>query len=714
VVCVAVLATLLNASPVAAAGPTWAEGEWSDVADWPFIAAHASVSTDGKILTYGAMGGDDPSADMMIDVWDPSKGLGADSHQTSVHQLGIDLFCSFLLSSPDGEGTLLIGGTISGARGLPNFAARFMDGQLTDFPEMHFPRWYGTGTTLPDGRILMQGGVPLADDNENAIDTAEVYSEGKGWTKLTGTTPSGIWDDLGWWYPKSYVTPAGKVWNLGHHQEMFYVDPDGVGAVERLGRYDEPSIVGRVASAVNYAPGMVLHVGGHKATIFDLNYDPPRITDAATMHKNRLFANAVVLPDGRVLVHGGSAEFNDNVGVAYAPEIWDPATNTWTLLAASQTPRLYHSTLLLLPDGRIFSGGGGAEGPQDHLNAEVFTPPYLFAKTGKLAARPQLSGAPKSIEYGQSFSINTTGKVDRVTMIRSGTNTHGMNTQAFVELEFSQAGGVLAIEAPSHATVATPGDYMIFALNAAGVPSESPIVQLSGEGATPPAATPNPDPAGFVHPWTGPAPGQQPVITPTDPKVPPATDPRDLVVECGGLEATIIGTPGNDTLTGTSGADVIAGLQGDDVITGLGGDDIICGGRGNDVLIGGQGFDQLFGAQGNDRLFAVSTSSDIDSQGARMFGGAGADYMVGSTRWDRMQGGKGNDTLDGHKGRDWLRGGVGHDKLDGGGGVDDVHGGAGRDTIQAGPGDKVRGGIGVDTCENAGTAASAWSCEQSD
>ena len=41
------------------------------------------------------------------------------------------------------------------------------------------------------------------------------------------------------------------------------------------------------------------------------------------------------------------------------PEMWDPATGAWSQMAPMAIPRTYHSVALLLPDGRVFSGGGG-------------------------------------------------------------------------------------------------------------------------------------------------------------------------------------------------------------------------------------------------------------------------------------------------------------------------------------------------------------------
>ena len=126
--------------------------------------------------------------------------------------------------------------------------------------------------------------------------------------------------------------------------------------------------------------------------------------------------NATILPDGTVLVTGGTrgggapgtAEaFNDlDPGQpVHIAELWDPKTGQWTMLAAEKTDRCYHSTAVLLPDGRVLSAGGGefilnegtpqqvANNPQDtHYDAQVFSPPYLFK-----GPQPQITSAPDSV-----------------------------------------------------------------------------------------------------------------------------------------------------------------------------------------------------------------------------------------------------------------------------------------------------------------------------
>lgn len=86
-------------------------------------------------------------------------------------------------------------------------------------------------------------------------------------------------------------------------------------------------------------------------------------------------------------------------------------------------------------------------------------------------------------------------------------------------------------------------------------------------------------------PVPGPGPGPNP-----DP------DP-DPGYECFGLEATMVGTDGNNTIHGTSGRDVIVARGGDDIIYGDGGDDVICAGNGDDHLRGGSGDDECRGGQ---------------------------------------------------------------------------------------------------------------------
>src|SRR5437870_8208170 len=132
------------------------------------------------------------------------------------------------------------------------------------------------------------------------------------------------------------------------------------------------------------------------------------------MAYGRKLHNATLLPDGKVLVTGGTQGLEDpntnSSNPAYACEMWDPATGTWKTMASLTVFRGYHSIAALLPDGRVLSAGGEFGG----ASAEVYSPPYLF--TG---SRPTITWAPTSIAYGQAFFVGAPDaeRISRVTVI---------------------------------------------------------------------------------------------------------------------------------------------------------------------------------------------------------------------------------------------------------------------------------------------------------
>src|SRR5262245_35095165 len=117
----------------------------------------------------------------------------------------------------------------------------------------------------------------------------------------------------------------------------------------------------------------------------------------------RTYHTLTILPDGNVLVTGGVQTNNPASPPAFAAEIWNAQTETWSTMASEQMVRSYHSTALLLPDGRVLvSGSGGCCGAPNQYNGEIFSPPYLFK-----GPRPTITSAPQVLEYGASFSLGT-------------------------------------------------------------------------------------------------------------------------------------------------------------------------------------------------------------------------------------------------------------------------------------------------------------------
>jgi hypothetical protein len=176
------------------------------------------------------------------------------------------------------------------------------------------------------------------------------------------------------------------------------------------------------------------------------------------------------------MLGGTSLGFNDPAGSVHAAEVWNPTTGVWTALASNTVTRMYHSTAVLLPDGRVLHTGSG-EGQKEvnQRNAEIFSPPYLFK-----GSRPTISDAPSSVSYGETFKVQSPDAEDiaQVTWVRLGATTHAFDqNQRFNRLEFSGSSS-LSVTAPANANVAPPGHYMLFILNKAGVPSKARIVRI--------------------------------------------------------------------------------------------------------------------------------------------------------------------------------------------------------------------------------------------
>lgn len=115
------------------------------------------------------------------------------------------------------------------------------------------------------------------------------------------------------------------------------------------------------------------------------------------------------------------------------------------------------------------------------------------------------------------------------------------------------------------------------------------------------------------------------------PFIPPGVTPPT----CNGLQATCVGTAGDDLLLGTEFPDVIVALAGNDVIHGDDGNDTICAGPGNDSILGARGKDTILGEEGDDFLFGAPEDDDLR-------GGPGYDVLWGGPGQDKLAGGEGD------------------------------------------------------------------------
>jgi hypothetical protein len=462
-------------------------GQWSSVYNWPQVAINLDLLPDGKILSYA----DDDDADYhrtgkrgpgfskayVTDI-QPDSPPGA---STYVPNNTTDLFCSGDAYMPDGR-MLVAGGHISDGVGSADASIfDFRDYSWTKVDSMNAGRWYPTATSLPNGEILITGGLI---DPTTVNQLPQVWKVNGGWRDL----PNASMEYAG--YAPMHVAPNGKVF-VSTSQTSRYIDTAGDGNLVTVAphRYQRPRDYG---SSVVYDDGKILVMGGdgngtdstpptETAEIIDLSAANPTWQWTSPMQYKRRQMNATLLADGTVLATGGTSTtgFNDASQAVMPAELWDPATGKWTTLASMAVPRMYHSTALLLPDGRVLSAGGGRPAPDhgtDNANVEIYSPPYLFH-----GARPHLISAPVSVNFGDTFTVQTTDAIDisKVTLVRLGVVTHAFNmNQRINRLPFTVGKSVLNITAPSNRNLTPPGHYMLFLINSKGVPSIAKIVQI--------------------------------------------------------------------------------------------------------------------------------------------------------------------------------------------------------------------------------------------
>jgi hypothetical protein len=431
-------------------------GAWSAPFNWPIVAVHLMLLPDGRILSIGRIG--------KPQLWDPATGVFTAAPAPAW------LFCAGQTLLPDGR-VLLAGGHISDNHGLPNITLfSTTDGWTTSAP-MAQGRWYPTATTMGNGEVVITAG---RDQAGVVVTTPEVWSNGVV-RQLTGAKKGLSY------YPRAFLTPTGTLYVAGPYG-TFFLSTAGLGSwktgpARRYGNRE-------YGSAVMYDDGKILTAGGGRTTntaeVLDLNEGVLNWTWTGSLAFARRHLNLTVLPTGEVLATDGVAgmAFNDVSTGVHAAELWNPATGQWTTLASSSVTRGYHSTALLLPDGRVLvAGAGDGAGAPNERDAEIFSPPYLFR-----GARPTITDAPVTFAYRSKFRILTpdAAAITRVSLIRLGSATHAFDAnQRFLPLTFTADTTGLTVTAPASLNRAPPGHYMVFILNGSNVPSVGRILRLN-------------------------------------------------------------------------------------------------------------------------------------------------------------------------------------------------------------------------------------------
>ncbi len=487
------VSTTVNVSALSAEATT---GKWDPPAAWDIVPLHMSLLPTGKILAWGKF---EIGSGMMAmpRLWDPAAGPPTTAAQANVDTM---LFCAGQALMADGR-LMVSGGHKADDRGLDvtNIFDPVTERWVTGLPKMAKGRWYPTVTTLADGRMITVAG---RDSASSVVMVPEVW-ENNRWAQLTGASLNLPY------YPRQFVAPNGKLFYAGERVRARWLDVDAVTSKGR-GKWTSSASLSHqwlfnrdYGSAAMYDTGKILYVGGGgnlnwstpdpKAGLptatsetIDLNVAGPRWSSTASMRYPRRHLNATILPDGQVLVTGGTSAggFNDLSGAVRAAEVWNPATGQWTELASNSIDRAYHSVSLLLPDGTVLHGASGDANvplsPQPYpkqANHEIFRPPYLFR-----GARPTITSLSKAtVAYGETFTVSTpnAAQIVQARWIRLGSVTHAFDAnQRANTLTFSRGAGLVRVTAPSNSRRAPPGHYLLFLLNRNGVPSVGRIVKV--------------------------------------------------------------------------------------------------------------------------------------------------------------------------------------------------------------------------------------------
>ncbi|KKY39688.1 putative galactose oxidase [Diaporthe ampelina] len=512
------------------------KGKWSDLMRLPVIPVAAYIvpafPASERMLFFSSFRASDFSgATGKTQFGDLNLGTGEVS-QREVANTNHDMFCPALSSLEDGR-MVISGGSDAEAVSIYNPETN----EFTRAPNMTIARGYQSSCTLSDGRVFTIGG---SYSGGRGGKNGEVYDAVTNeWTYLPDAAVEGMLtaDKVGNWRQDNhgwlFGWKNGSVFQAGPSKTQHWYGTEGNGSVLEAGTRDDDDAMCGIWAIYDAVAGKVLSaVGSPDYTDSDANnrahvttvgepWEPSTVERMPDPAYPRGFANAVVLPDGTVLVTGGqkrSLVFKDTDGILY-PELFDPVKQTWAQMAPEAVPRNYHSLSILLPDATVFSGGGGmcyvksmaaddsdCDRTVDHPDGQVFSPPYLFNEDGSEATRPTVAtlsatnataGATlKVVVQNEEAAGNST-----LVLIRIGSVTHSTNTDqrrvplVDVTVTGTQVAGEVAEDGSlanskpvgTEYTVVLPGDYGIlipgfyhlFAVSSNGVPSVAKTLQIT-------------------------------------------------------------------------------------------------------------------------------------------------------------------------------------------------------------------------------------------
>ena len=555
-------------------------GRWSSPFDWPVVSIHLLLLPDGNVMSYGSFSADikknqgeqikknkeivlsnnkklnrdaggvqwehlEVFKGIDFDIWNPTKGVGADSHHTIKKPIVFDAFCSIArLYNLD---TLFVLGGNKYRGNSPDSTKRtvFYDVKTKKFKagkNLNHARWYGSIVRWND-ELVMFGGIHNTKGTYSLIPEI-LKKDSKGefyWKELPlgesveffGSTN----DDLAYSYPKTYLAPDGNIFGISYNK-LWSFNPDSGKPIMRTGtiplekgmkiriidvathetkhkdkdklinindatnKMDHMETAGLLtgtigASVGNKATSVMIEdkiymMGGTQVGYVASNHlnridisdtFNPKVKRLSPMHIPRSYANSLILPNGNIFVNGGqyindTSNPHDQRFAVYNAEIYDVQSNTWKLLPKALIPRNYHNSSLLLLDGSILVTGG------DSWNAEIYYPDYLMEQANEgsmvLAKKPIISTLVKNYLIGDNIEFTADSDISSVSLISAGSTTHSQGVELkYFNLKFDKKNDQIIAKLPDNRKTLQKGVYILFALNANGVPSQGQTLMIN-------------------------------------------------------------------------------------------------------------------------------------------------------------------------------------------------------------------------------------------
>ncbi|KAF5628787.1 sialidase-1 [Fusarium sp. NRRL 52700] len=486
--------------------PQASQGAWGPTINFPIIPVAGTVDPNtGKVLVWSSWARDTmaggPGGLTLTSTWDPATGQVAERQVTETNH---DMFCPGI--SLDGNGQLVVTGGNNAERTslFDPVQQAWVSG-----PNMQAARGYQSSATTSTGKVFTIGG---SWSGGWSFKNGEVYDpKKKTWTMLKNADVQKMLTDDAQGLFRSdnhawlFGWKSGTVFQAGPSKNMnWYYTEKKNGDVKTAGqrasdRGVAPDAMCGNAIMFDAVKGKILTNGGtpnyqdsdattdaHIITVGNPGTNATVAYASEGLFFPRVFHSSVVLPNGNVFITGGqkyAIPFEDSTP-QLQPEMYYPDKDGFELMKPNNIVRTYHSIALLLPDGRVFNGGGGLCGGCDtnHFDAQLYTPPYLYDSKGKLATRPKITSVSvSSVKVGGTVTVQTGGAIVQASLVRYGTATHTVNTdQRRIPLTLANAGkNSYSFQVPSDPGIALPGYWMLFVMDKNGVPSVASTIKVT-------------------------------------------------------------------------------------------------------------------------------------------------------------------------------------------------------------------------------------------